>query len=421
MPDPRIREAHIGELTPDQHNANKGTERGDGMLEESLRRYGAGRSILLDKHGRIIAGNKTANKAGEIGLEDVLVVETDGTQLVAVQRTDLDLDDPEARALAFADNRIAEVDLAWDAAAIAAALNDGVNLDALWKPDEIADMLEALQEELETNNDDPPIPPNVATRAHVGEIWALGDHKLAVGDCRDFALVERLFDGKRCRLVWTDPPYGVDYSDKERLLWKSGHRTTLHTEIANDALTEEQTEELCCDGLKAALAHALPGVALYVASPSGPLLKHFIAAIDRSGFTFKHLLVWVKNHFAMGRSDYHYRHECVLYGWREDGGHYFTPSRGEDSVFEYDKPSVSVEHPTMKPIGLVQEQVVNSTRTGDIVFDPFCGSGTTLLACERTKRVGLGIELMPHYADVILARWEAETGREATLLVPAAE
>ncbi len=138
----KTRDTKINELLPDQHNANKGTERGRYMLEESLRKYGAGRSILVDKHGRVIAGNKTLELAGSIGLDDVIMVPTDGTKIVAVQRTDLDLDtDPRARELAYADNRVSEVDLAFDAEVLAADLNAGIDLSTFWRDEEIDDAI----------------------------------------------------------------------------------------------------------------------------------------------------------------------------------------------------------------------------------------------------------------------------------------
>ena len=136
----------LSDLTPDKNNANKGTVRGRAALEASIRKYGAGRSILLDKHGRIVAGNKTAEVAADIGLDDVLIVQTDGTQLVAVQRTDLDIDSPEGRGLAYADNRIGEMSLDWDAAQILADIDAGVDLSDLWRKDELDELLGTIPE-----------------------------------------------------------------------------------------------------------------------------------------------------------------------------------------------------------------------------------------------------------------------------------
>lgn len=141
--------------------------------------------------------------------------------------------------------------------------------------------------------------------------------------------------------------------------------------------------------------------------PSGSMLPYFIAGLEDGGFTFKHSLAWIKNSMVLGRGDYHYRHETILYGWLPNGAHYFTSDRTQDSVFEIDRPQASPFHPTTKPIGLVARMIMNSSRKGELVFDPFCGSGTTLLACEQLGRIGFGVELDPRYVAVTLERLSA--------------
>jgi DNA modification methylase len=152
-----------------------------------------------------------------------------------------------------------------------------------------------------------------------------------------------------------------------------------------------------------------------VACPPGTPLPHFIAAVAASGYTFKHSLAWVKQQFVLGRCDYHYRHETILYGWKENGAHYFVDDHTKDSVFEVDKPHRSEEHPTMKPVELVAQMVANSSRTGELVADPFLGSGTTLIACEQLGRACAGIELAPCYCDVAVLRWQKLTNKQAVL------
>lgn len=159
----------------------------------------------------------------------------------------------------------------------------------------------------------------------------------------------------------------------------------------------------------------MPGAAVYVACPAGTLLPHFIAAVAASGFQFKHSLVWVKNQFVLGRCDYHYRHEIVLYGWK-DGAHYFVDDHTHDSVFEIDKPRKSEEHPTMKPVELIERMVRNSSNPGEIVYEPFSGSGSTILACEMSGRQCRAMEVSPAYCSVALTRWETATGRTAELI-----
>jgi DNA modification methylase len=162
-------------------------------------------------------------------------------------------------------------------------------------------------------------------------------------------------------------------------------------------------------------AHAERGAALYATVPSGTLLPHFIASIGDVGFTFKNSLVWVKNSMVLGRSDYHYCHETVLYAWIENGRHYFISDRTQDSVFEINRPAASPFHPTTKPIQLVARMLTNSSRKGDLIFDPFCGSGTTMLAAVQLGRKCFAVELDPRYVAVALERLSS-LGLKAKLL-----
>lgn len=192
--------AKISDIRPDSRNANKGTQRGRYALETSLRKYGAGRSILLDKNGNIVAGNKTAEVAADVGIDDVLIVQTDGKQLVAVQRTDLDIDSPEGRGLAYADNRVGEMSLDWDAAQILADLDAGVDLSDLWRKDELDELLADLQPKGE-GDAAPQIDRAEELRqqwgVELGQMWALGEHRLICGDCTDAATVARVMGGGR--------------------------------------------------------------------------------------------------------------------------------------------------------------------------------------------------------------------------------
>jgi DNA modification methylase len=173
--------------------------------------------------------------------------------------------------------------------------------------------------------------------------------------------------------------------------------------IENDNLKPAELQALFAGALKAAAVHAEPGAAIYATVPS-VYLKFFIQGMEDGGFSYKHQLVWVKQSLVMGRSDYHYKHEPVLYGWIESGAHYFTDDRTQHSVFEVDRPSVSDLHPTTKPVELIARMVKNSSREGEIVYDPFCGSGSTLLAAHQLGRIGYGVEIDPGYVAVTLER-----------------
>lgn len=259
------------------------------------------------------------------------------------------------------------------------------------------------------------LPERVETRCKAGELWQLGEHRLLCGDATKREDVERLMGGKRLSLVWTDPPYGVRYAEKNEFLNAIAHGNRNQTPIEGDDGDEAWTEDLVRDALSLACEYGLAGAAVYVACPPGTPLPHFIAAVAKSGFQFRHSLAWVKNQFVLGRCDYHYRHEIILYGWK-DGAHFFRDNHSQDSVFEVDKPRASAEHPVMKPVELIRAMVENSSRPAEIVYDPFLGSGSTLIACEELGRSCYGCEIEPRYCGVCLARWEQSTGREATRL-----
>jgi DNA modification methylase len=248
-----------------------------------------------------------------------------------------------------------------------------------------------------------------------GQVWQIGSHLLACGDCRDDAIVTRLFGKRRARMIWTDPPYGVSYADKNKFLNASDRGNRIQREITNDHLTPEKTEALFGAALSTVVSHCEPGAALYATVPGGPLQAHFMRALETAGFSFKAGLVWVKNQFVIGMSDYHYRHESILYGWLENGPHYFTPDRTRDSVFEVNKPHVSEHHATCKPVELISQMIANSSRQGEIVYDPFCGSGSSILAAHQLRRIAYTTEIDPGYVAVSLERM-SQLGLQPELL-----
>jgi len=236
----------------------------------------------------------------------------------------------------------------------------------------------------------------------LNQIWQAGAHRLICGDSTDQSIVDQLFSDARCQLIWTDPPYGVSYGDKTEWLNTNGGGRGRRA-IANDSLRPAELQILFGDALKAAVAHALPGASIYATVPS-QYLKFFIQGLEDGGFSYRHCLVWVKQNFVMGRADYHYRHEPILYGWLANGSHFFIEERNHDSVFEIDRPAVSEMHPTTKPIELIAEMIKNSSLPGDLVYDPFAGSGSTIVAAHQLGRVGYGCEIDPAYLAVELER-----------------
>jgi DNA modification methylase len=239
----------------------------------------------------------------------------------------------------------------------------------------------------------------------LGQFWRVGPHYIGCGDCTDETFVARLwgFSDRRFRMIWTDPPWGVSYADKTTYLKQYGAQRSRRP-IENDSLASEEVAALFSAALENAVERAEPGAALYVFVPAGPLLPVFIAAMQQGGFGFRQCLVWTKQAFVLGRSDYHYRHELVLYGWLENGRHYFTDDRTQDSVFDFPRPIVSDLHPTTKPVELAARMIVNSSQPGERVYDPFLGSGSMLIAAHQLGRICCGLELDPGYVAVVLER-----------------
>jgi DNA modification methylase len=250
-----------------------------------------------------------------------------------------------------------------------------------------------------------------------GQAWQIGPHRLVCGDCRDEGTVGRLWrdGGAKLRMVWTDPPYGVNLASKNARLNRTDRGGRVQRPIVGDDMEPEEVGALFCDALLATEGRTEAGVGLYATVPSGRMLPVFIDYLRRAGWTYKACLVWVKNQFVIGAGDYHWQHESILYAWKEDGAHYFTDDRTQTSIFEVDKPHVSDLHPTTKPVELVARMIANSSRVGDIIYDPFLGSGTTLVAAQQLERVGYGVEIDPGYVAVAIQRL-ADLGLEPQLI-----
>jgi len=233
----------------------------------------------------------------------------------------------------------------------------------------------------------------------LGDLWQIGEHRLLCGDSTKKEDVGRVMGKMLANLIWTDPPYGVKYGKEvDGMPYRK-------RSIKNDDLPRNEMINLIRGAFKLAAEHSVKGCAIYAAAAAaGDMLKMAIDSFEDSGFTFKWQLVWVKDSLVLSRADYHFRHENILYGWKEDGAHFFIDDRKQDSVFEYARPKKSEEHPMMKPIDLVMHMIKNSSKTGDIIYDPFSGSGCTIISSQNLKRVCRCIELSPNYCAVILQR-----------------
>jgi DNA modification methylase len=401
---PENENAPLSSLTPDPRNARRHTERNVDLITAALRDVGAARSIVVDETGTVLAGNATVEAAGIAGIDRVRIVEADGSELIAVRRSGLS--PKQKRRLALLDNRTAEL-AEWDTAVLASLAED-TDVSGLWETDELADLLastEAPASLLGDPEEVPDLPAEPVTEP--GDLWLLGKHRLLCGDATKQDDLDRLMAGKGAACLWTDPPYGVSYVGGTK-----------------DALTIANDDAAGLDGILGSslgkvTGALVPGASFYLAHPAVPLSLVFLRVVTELGWKLRQTLVWVKDRLVLGHSDYHYLHEPILYGYLPGDGRRGRGAAGwygdaaQTSVFAIPRPSASPDHPTSKPVTLISTMLGNSTKRGDVVLDPFGGSGSTLIACEQIGRSARLLELDPRYCDVVVKRWEDLTGQIA--------
>ena len=359
---------------------------------------------------------------GQIGYADALLARRDGERLVLIDGhlrrgldpeqvvpvLVLDLDEQESELLLATLDPLAS--LATPEPEALASLLERVQTSSA----AVADLLASLARGaglpmLGLRQDPDHVPEAPEPRTRPGDLWVLGRHRLLCSDATVPENLARLMGRERADVLWTDPPYGVDYVGK----------TARALTIAGDR--RESLRELL-EGAFAAAADVLaPGAAIYVCHPAGPLQLEFLRAFVGQGWQLRQTLVWVKDQMVLGHADYHYRHEPIAFGYaqgpgrRGRGGRRWYGGNDQDSVLEVPRPAASREHPTMKPVELIRRCLANSSPPRGIVLDPFSGSGSTLVACELLGLDGRGVELDPRYCDVIIRRYDELTGQEARL------
>lgn len=256
---------------------------------------------------------------------------------------------------------------------------------------------------------------DIPVRTKKGDIWLLGEHRLMCGDSTDADCVAKLMNGEKADMVFTDPPYGVSYTEKNEYLNSFGKPMSCPKAIENDSKTPEEMYDFWRKAFELIYEHTNKKMAYYITAPQGgDLLLLLLQAVRDAGFALKHQLIWNKNNHVLGRCDYNYKHEPIIYGWKIKGTHSFEGNgKFKTSVWDIPKPQRNDLHPTMKPIELISECLKDNSRKGDLVIDLFGGSGSTLIACEQLNRKCNMMEYTPNYCDVIIARWEKLTGKKA--------
>lgn len=385
-------------------------------LTKSVGRFGYGEAPMLDERtGRLVAGHgriETLRRmAAEARPPPRGIIVKDGKWLAPVQRGWASRTDAEADAYLLASNKLTQAG-GWNDDGLVAMLKDLASKDALdgtgFSSEELDELIGASP--TDEAQDAPPLPDVSWVKA--GDMFELGDHRILCGDSTRKESYERVLGGLQADLLWTDPPYGVSYGEKNEFLNAVGRGNRIQTPIENDSHTTDEMGDFWLEVFSNCLAFCKPGAVYYVTGPQGGDLSMMMMMMQKSGWLLKHVLVWAKNNHVLGRCDYHYKHEPILYGWKPGAGHYWAGGHSETSLWEIDKPHKSDLHPTMKPVELYARGITNSSRRGEIVLDPFSGSGTAIIACESTSRKARAIELSPDYVQVAVERWERLTGKK---------
>lgn len=425
----------VSELVPFAKNSRTHSKAQVEQVANSMREWGWTMPILVRAETQeIIAGHARVMAAEVLGLDEVPILLAKGWS------------DEQVRAYVIADNKLA-LNAGWDEEVLQAELADleefGFDMDLIGF-DEAE--LEALAKSaggggLTDPDDVPETGPKPVSRE--GDVWILGKHRVLCGDSTSLDAVEKAMGGVMADACWSDPPYNVNYEGSAG-------------KIENDHMEADQFAAFLLDAFVAAFAVMKPGASIYIAHADTEGLA-FRGAFKSAGFKLSGCLIWAKNSLVLGRSPYQWQHEPILFGWKPGGRHRWFGGRksttirkldsgtvfgmnndgsvtvrvgdqalivrGEDlqveavepTIVECDRPKASADHPTMKPVALIEKQLRNSTRKGDIVLDMFGGSGSTLICCEQTERIARLVELDPRFVDVIVKRWQEFTGEEAVL------
>jgi len=391
----QIEQVPVDDLIPYARNSRTHSDAQISQVAASIREFGFTNPVLIRDDDTIIAGHGRVMAAKKLGLSEVPCIRLGH------------LTDAQVRAYVIADNKLA-LNAGWDDEMLRVEFADlkdaGFDLALTGFSLEEIGALEPVQLTGGLTDEDavPDAPAEPVTK--MGDVWLLGKHRLKCGDSTSQTDMEALTAGQAVDMWLTDPPYNVAYEGKTKDALK----------IQNDSMSDELFRAFLRDAYVTADTVMKPGAVFYIwhADSEG---YNFRGAAKDAGWKVRQCLIWKKQTMVMGRQDYHWKHEPCLYGWKEGAGHLWAADRKQTTILEFDRPSRSGEHPTMKPVALFEYQMLNNTKGGDIVLDSFGGSGTTLIAAEKNGRHARLMELDPKYCDVIVKRWQEFTGKKATL------
>lgn len=401
----QIEQLSVSDLRRYEANARTHDDEQVRLIAGSIREFGFTNPVLVDSENILIAGHGRLAAAELLGLEYVPAIRL------------ANLSPEKVRALRIADNQIAlHHGGGWDLDVLRSELMELeaqdyelsiLGFDERYLDDLLAGALTVLDGEHTGEHEIAPEPPEPdgPTVSRRGDIWELGEHRVMCGDSTSIDDIKELCEADPVDLLLTDPPYNVAYEGK----------TADALTIANDSMTDGDFRAFLVAAYRASSAMLKPGGVFYIwhADSEG---FNFRGAAHDVGWKVRQCLIWVKNSLVLGRQDYQWRHEPCLYGWKDGAAHYWSNERSETTVLEFDRPSRNDVHPTMKPVALFEYQMRNSSRRGEVVLDPFGGSGTTLIAAENSGRVARLMEIDERYTDVIVRRWQEATGRSARLV-----
>ena len=390
------------ELIPYANNSRTHSDIQVQQIASSIKEWGFTNPILIDEENQIIAGHGRLLAADLIGIPEVPCIVLEG------------LSKSQKKAYVIADNQLA-LNAGWDVDKLKLELQDldesGFNLELIGFDDDMLSELMIDPPEALTDEDAVPIVEDDPITKK-GDVWLLDGHRVMCGDSSFTDDVDKLLNGRTIDLIFSDPPYGVSYADKNKFLNAADKGNSNQKEIANDHLSVDDTGELWQAVFSLWSQHLSEYSCYYIASPQGGELYLMMMMMNDNGFPVRHTIIWNKNNHVLGRCDYNYKHEPIIYGWSKKHKFY---GKGDHkfSVWNIDKPLKNDLHPTMKPVALVENAILNSSSTNQIVADMFLGSGTTLIASEKSNRICYGMELDPAYCDVIVKRWQEYTGKRA--------